>query len=647
MALAQYPCQGAWVTRTAVLGALAVVLFALPDFAVAGTYEVRSCAASASFRSEAWRTELTPAEPLDARDWCATNDAGTDGRVVFTRGRFLRNPLPPPAGAEAHLGRTGRLVFSAPAEAVVKRISYSRRLQSLDAGWEVRLKAGSDVLEACVQGPNDIECPDPGNGSFAATLDPGVASVELGIWCVDAVCPFNPGSLHDVAAVIYSSVVTIEENVAPTAAAPNVTGTNPSGWLNANATAALSGSDTLGLRRLEVVDTSDGNRVVGTVTNTGCVDWSVLPCSDTTVAGLGPGFGGSTALAALTDGTHQLRTRAVDAAGNQTLSGGAATTVKVDRTAPVATPVTQGATLIGETTTFEWTGPAAAQVAPITSGRLRVCRGPNAASLTCTWKTGVGQAGQSSVALGNDGDLTTVAVELTDQAGNVGLSPTVEFRRDTTAPGAPQLSERTGSGTRRVIDVATSDTDVAGYAVRLCGPNGCADSRSISFGFVELDLPAVGTYRADVALVDRAGNVGPAASVALERAADTVDPGPSTPTTPPPGTTPPGTTPPEAKTAIKLTVRKPIRPGVGTVTLRGTVQAGAASAITVSVTGRPRGRKRAVTRRTTAKPRATGGWTVRAALPAGVPRRSRLVIKVTATPTSRYRAASATFSRRR
>ena len=624
--------------RTAAVAAFVATGLLIADDALAGTFEVRNCGASVAKRADAWVADVRGGEPVETGNWCVSGQSETDGRIDFTASRFLRAPIvPPPSNPSASAGRVARMSLAAPPQSELRALTYSRRLHSIDEAWEIRLLAGSTLLEACILSVGETQCPDPTGGHFAASLPTGTEMVELAAFCVAAPCPYTPGPLHDFGAAIYSSVVTVEENVAPTPGAVGVTGTNAAGWLTAGATASLNGSDTLGLRRIEVVDASNGNAVVGTVTNNGCVDWSVLPCSEPS-AGLGIGLSGTVPLGALTDGTHQLRARAVDAANNPAL--GAPVTVKIDRTSPVAAPKTASGSVAATSVSFAWDGPAGTQQAPIIGGRMKACTGP-ALAQSCTWKTVASGAGSSELPLGNDGDLTTVQIELTDEAGNVGLSPAVELRRDTSAPAAPSISVGEGIPPRVVLSVGTNDPDVGGYALRFCGPNGCADTRRLPFGFIEVDAPSPGLYRAEVAIVDKAGNVGPATTVEINRTTAEVDAPPAN------GGEPKPTTPPVARTPIKLSLVKPIRLGIKRVALRGTTQAGSTSLITVSVSGRPSGRTRSVTKRTTVRPRSTGAWRVSAALPRGVPRGRKYTIKISATPTERFTAATATYVRRR
>lgn len=627
-------------TRHSATVVVAALAFWIPGTASAGSFDVRSCGASASNKSQAWITEARSGDQILDGDSCGIGGS-SDSWVDYRDSRWTRTFDGGASVLVANPGVVAALRFDAPPGGMLTSIRYRRQLYSSDEYWGVRARSAAGLIEQCTININHQDCDDLGDGSVLKTYGlSGAAWLAVELVCLGSPCLYGVGatspspSQPTAAAVIYSSVVTVEENIAPTAGSLTVNGTNAAGWLTAGATGSLSGSDTLGLRRLEVVDASNGDAVVGSVANTGCVDWSVLPCSEPS-AGLGPGFSGSVAIGALPEGAHQLKARAVDAAGNLAVSGPVA--VKVDRTAPVAIPTTTSAPISGTTAPFTWGAPAAPQTAPITGGRLKICTGPSAASLSCSWRNAIGPTGSESVPLGNDGDLTTVQVELTDEAGNVGLSSTVELRRDTTAPAAPVLSVTPGSGDRMVISVDTRDSDVADYALRYCGPSGCTDSRRRPFGFVDVDAPAPGPYRAEIALVDHAGNVGPTAVASFDRPA----------ATPPPRTDPPPTTPPITRTPIKLTVAKPIRPSIKRLSLRGTTQPGSTSRVTVSITGRPAGKSRSVTKRTSVKPKANGTWKLSAVLPARVPRGRKYTIRITAKPTDRFTAATATYTRRR
>ena len=596
---------------------IVAVLLSYPAVAAAGTFEVASCGATPTKRSAAWATSIRSGEPIESADWCVSGQAGTDGDVDFSGARFLRPPIPPPGPLSyATPGKVAGLTFSAPASGTLSSVTYRRRLRSIEQSWQIRLMAGVTKLEDCVLQVSEFECADTAlNQTFSTPLPANTTSLALEVWCVDSVCPYNPGPLYDFAAVIYSSVVTVQESIPPTVAAPLLTGLT-NGWVGAGApVATLSGSDTLGLRRIELLDGSD---VVQNVANSGCVDWSVLPCSDSSVPGLGPGFNGSASLAGLSDGVHQLKTRATDAAGNQALS--AAVEVKVDHRVPVPYWLSRGGTVGGESVAVNWLKPDGPVGSPITASRAKVCTGAPEPT-TCRWEAAPIE-GPLSIALGPDGTRTEVQIEMTDEAGNVGLSSVVEYLRDSTAPAAPQLALVAGSGAKRSIDVTATDPDVAEYALRICGPAGCIDSRRPATGRVDVDLGTPASYRVEVGLVDRVGNVGATSAVSVDYA-DT-KPGDSKPT------------------GLKLQSPTKLRPRITKVDIVGTVRAGSASKVTVTVKGRPAGRKKNVTYKATAKPTKSGKWTVRLKLPRGVSRRHGVLVKVTATPNAGYLGATVT-----
>ncbi len=606
----------ATVTRTRALACAFAAYGAFPAMSSAGSFDVLSCKASVADRSDAWSVSPLPAT-IEMTDLCGSGEPGSGGSV-FSGGRSIRPVLPPPGPYFSPAGRIAALMFSAPSGASLSAITYERRLQSIDASWRVQLRSDSMLLESCQVPVGAFQCPDLTGGTFQASLPLGTDALDLAAWCIGGSCPYGAGPLRDFAAVIYSSIVTVEESIAPTAGAPVISGLT-NGWVGAGSpSATFTGSDTLGLRRIELVD---GATAVSSVPNAACVDWSVLPCSDTSVPGLGPGFGGSAPLTSLTDGSHQLQTRATDAAGNQALSSSVA--VMVDRRAPLPVVVNKGGAINPDAVAFEWLTPADGG-SPFTAARVKICTGPPEPT-ACRWETGPVQ-GTLPVALGPEGTVTTVQVELTDEAGNVGLSPAVEYRRDTAAPAAPQLALVLDSGPKRLINVATTETDVAEYAVKICRADSCTDSRRTANGRVDLDLPALGTYRVDVGLIDRAGNAGATSSVTVEHQ-------PS-----------PGFDDPRPNTMVLLKSPIKLRPRATVIDVAGTVQVNSASKITITVKGRPAARKRNVIYRATTTPTKLGRWSARLKLPRGVNRRHGVLVTVKATPLDGY--LSSKISRR-
>ncbi len=581
--------------------------------AFAGEYEVRSCAASSAKRSDAWVATVDAGRPIEALDWCVSGQQGTDGEVVFSSARFVRPILPPPGPAFGPAGRAAGLTFVAPPGATLKRIDYRRDLQSLDQSWQVQLRSGAAIVESCEVPLGHYVCPDLYGGNPTFDLAAGTSELDLAAWCIVGPCPYGAGPLVEFAAVIYSSVVTVEEHGAPAVGAPNVAGLS-NGWIGTGAaSASLAGSDQLGLRRLELVE---DDAVLATLTKSGCVDWSIYPCSEPG-AGLSPAFSGTVSLNAIPEGEHVVRARATDAAGNTALS--APVTLKVDRTPPVAVGLSEGGVASARTREFSWFVPLGGS--PIVTTRVRVCTGRGAPS-SCRWEPATAD-GPLLIDTGEDGDVTTAQIEMTDQVGNVGITSAVEYRRDASAPAPPQLTVEAGSGARRALTVTAPDPDVAEYIVRVCSASGCTEQRRAPSARIEVQLPGPASYRVEVALVDRVGNVGAAAAANIDYA--------------------------QPLRATELALKSPKKlPRLGnSLTLKGTIAPGAASKITARVKGRPAGRKRDVTYKASVKPSKAGKWSVRVKLPRGVSRRRGVLVTVTATPAAGFSPAAVTRRVRR
>lgn len=468
------------------------------------------------------------------------------------------------------------------------------------------------MLEQCKLGPGEFQCNDPApGGTFEQDLPAGTTTLDLAAWC-DSACPYGAGPLYDFAAVIYSSTVTIREDGVPVASVPVASGLS-NGWVTAGAgSLAFGGSDQLGLRSVGLVE---GDGAVVTRDNGACVDWSVRPCAEASAGG-SAGFAGSAVagdLGALSDGEHVLRTRAADAAGNVTLS--APLVVRIDRTAPVAEGLTGGGMASASTRTLDWGVPGGGSA--VVSARVRLCTGAAFPATDCSWQAAPAE-GPYAFDIGGDGRVASAQVELTDAAGNVGLSGETPFMRDARAPAAPGLAIARSAGPQRTLNVTKSDADVASYIVRLCQGDACTETRQAATGSIALTLPGYGLYRVEVQLVDQVGNVGGAGTIAVDYQA-----GQDTPT----------------KRPLVLSVTTPSRLGTRSMLVKGKVTIGAAQTIKVTLSGHRRGRKRAVTSSKTVRPSATGKWSVRVKLPARIVRKTGVLVTVRATPTAAYLAA--------
>ncbi len=253
----------------------------------------------------------------------------------------------------------------------LRRLQLQRDLQSIDDAWSIEVAEipGGRVLDECLlTGSNEPQCPDGAPSGLDTTLTAGTTALSIRLRCLQSGCGYVPsGPLYDFAIAIYSSEVTIEESVAPTVGVPSVLGGGSAGWSGGEARLQLSGADTLGIRRFEVLE---GDTIVGTVQRS-CVDWSVLPCSEP-AAGLSTTAAAQVKLSELAieqNEEHQLRVRAVDAAGNSTTS--APITVGYD-TSPRTPMSFLGTGLSNEPTrTLAWF--LSGRGAPAVSGTARIC----------------------------------------------------------------------------------------------------------------------------------------------------------------------------------------------------------------------------------------------------------------------------------
>ncbi|MEH3052997.1 MAG: hypothetical protein PGN13_03175, partial [Patulibacter minatonensis] len=197
---------------------LVALLAALPCPSQASTYVVKSCSSSTALRGDAWTAFGGAGSLTMFGDSCASAAPDTDGEVSFSRSRWFRptltSGLPNSPG-----GRVGGFEFRAPANARLTRLSYVRRLQSIDTVWSVRLRtdAGTGLGDDCVTTVQD-QCPDIHGGSYAVeTLPADTHAVEVAVFCGQSTCAYGSGPVYDFAIAIYSSEVTVEENTPPTA----------------------------------------------------------------------------------------------------------------------------------------------------------------------------------------------------------------------------------------------------------------------------------------------------------------------------------------------------------------------------------------------------------------------------------------------
>ena len=294
---------------------------ALAPQAVAGTYDVLTCDEAPGGENHAWRPTGSESPYLEVGESCPTNGTERSGLYV----RDLVGAGLAPSGANAAWN------FRAPAETTIRRWRYSRWLgKDGDPDWIVYARVGDAIeLDNCELSDDLGYCESGGQFGSGPWNDVGaiaVRTLQFGVRCADGALPCVTGgqTINNAWAYLYSSVVTLTENVLPDIDPPQGS-LLETGWLQRTHTVEISGSDDLGLRETRVY--VDG-KVVAQATRDcdftytlPCVD---PPCSPDVVGGTcGDGAASATHTidtTKLTDGRHELRVAVVDAAGNETRS---------------------------------------------------------------------------------------------------------------------------------------------------------------------------------------------------------------------------------------------------------------------------------------------------------------------------------------
>lgn len=511
-------------------------------------------------------------------------------------------------------GIAARLRFEAPADSAITAFTYTRRLQSIWGDWEIHLRtqAGEGLGDSCVRDLNESECAEGQVAAFSKDSMPvGTTALELVAECTAAPsCLYGTGPLYDFAVAIYSSEVTIEENVDPSVSAPVLAGGGPGGWFGPSGRLTMSGQDTLGIRRFEVLD---GDRVAKTVERT-CVDWSVLPCAEP-AAGLTAAATASVDLGelGLEPGVHQLSVRAVDGAGNAKTTAPIA--VSYDATPQTATGFVGDGTAREADRVLQWG--SLGFNAPAVSAVARICTGATENPTACREQP-VPPAGSLALQLA-DGETATVQITTTDAAGNVGTSAVARLTRDATAPAAPELSVIGADGNDRLVSVGGE----AGSRVlaELCRGDTCtALQPATAPATLRAVLPVAGAYELRVTLTDAVGNTSVASTIGLARTA-----------LPVPSPTPTA----ERALTIKLSVQRDV--ARRRLTLRGTVPPGSSRRIAIRLTTRTR-TGRSITRRARIEVPSSGRFTKRLRLPTGTSAARPITLTLAPTPAAGWKA---------
>ena len=227
-----------------------------------------------------------------------------------------------------------------------------------------------------------------------------------------------------------AATVFVDDQVAPSVAAPSGPLTDNTGWQAGNREVTLEASDVTGIRALRVGETTL-SALPGAVGGCGEVGVGIAYSYPTPCAG-SRGVNGPQTFAVdtrlIANGTSQLKGHAFDTAGNEGESS--QFVVRVDNEAQASPSVVTGDGAWSNAATGSWDVQAAAETdrAPIAAMDIEVC-----VPAGCTTDT----IGSPSVAVNRElpEGLSTARARSTDTAGNVsGWSAPVEVRRDRRAP---------------------------------------------------------------------------------------------------------------------------------------------------------------------------------------------------------------------
>lgn len=524
--------------------------------AAAGSYIVNSCQATSSRSFAAWSISVRPGEMVTAGSNCGIGQ-GTQTQYYDLREAAALVASTGGSALQAAAGNIAVAQLTAPPAAAIRGIAYRRHIDAANDEFWPGLYADAAVTERCVVTVQSPDCTalasDGDNRAFS--FSPGVHQLTLGLTCGNPPCAYGFGTVPAAVIAIYSSEVTIEENTPPTLSPFTITG-GSQGFVNGDAVVSFGGSDTLGIRKLEVLR---GDDVAATVDGV-CVDWSVLPCSEPS-AGLGTGASGTkkiSDLRLLTGRKTDLRVRATDGAGNVTTS--AATTLEYDPDGYTVRNAAGTGLSNAEQRSLRWN--AFGDGAPVTSSTAHLCIGTGPAPSDCR-DVAVDPQGPLTFSLPNDGSTATAQITITDAAGNTTTSDSYAFSRDASAPAAPSVYLAGASGTDRLVSIGGE----AGSQIhaKVCAVGGaCTEIPAATApAVVTAPLPNPGDYDVTATLSDAAGNVSAPTTLRVNR------PKPEA----------------EAKSLnLKVRVRSDLRKR--TITVSGSVAKHAASRIDLKITGK-------------------------------------------------------------
>lgn len=507
---------------------------ATPTGALGATYVVTACdVAPDGFTNDSWTYSESVAGRFDHASGCSDPPGGEYA------GLYLRDTLN--IGTNAPSGTSAYWTFAAPATTTISAITYSRHLRTFgDDGWRAELLADNSPLEVCQTSGIETQC-DRGTTGGASVSFSGLiaAQLQVGGRCAPqapATSCTHGGTLHRLITTIYGASVTLSDTTFPSVSTMGGS-IAAGGWLRGPQTVTASGSDATGVSRLELLEGSAALRD----DQRSCDYTKPAPC--TNPGGQVDASWAPLNTATLTDGSHLLRVRVRDAAGNATESS--SISIDTDNTAPAA-PVSLaagGGSAWSPTATraLAWALPSG-QAAPITGAIVTSCL-----AVSCT-TTAAPSTTSASVELPSPGEWTA-AVHLADEAGNTDQAnaATVTLRYDPDAPAAPTLGGpqpgQTSSFPSFSVPITISDPGPAPLELpvaELChaGGSACAGVDGEQANRVDFTVPGPGTWMLRVRARDAAGNLSDAASTTVNYMPAEPSPTPSVTPTPTASATP-------------------------------------------------------------------------------------------------------------
>jgi hypothetical protein len=427
------------VSRRRTLLAFAVAALALQTTsASAGTYDVAACGGAAGGANNAFGAA---ADPQMAAYTICPNTPSNPATGLVTRASATAGPGWVPYWAGAYQ------IFEAPPGASLEAVWFDVAVIRLATTWSTGIVTFDNDFNVgglpwgCYGGPGCGIGTPAFFGPIAVGLG-GHTKFRFETRCVAAGgCDISASGFQPGMRALFSAAnvtVRVQDSTTPSVSLSG--GSLFSGeWLRGTHSGYSAESDNVGImiNRTWVDDRellySEDFRDGGWPGDIRCDYTRRRPCNDM------PGAGSHVNTRALSDGTHQLRVEAVDAAGN---AGSAIRTIKVDNTAParVNTNV-EGGEGWRQTNDFSvsWTN-SSDQAAPITTAHYRLCSsgatsdsGPRCTSGS---RSDTGIERLSGLSVPGPGEYS-LQVWLEDAAGNnepENASDPVRLRFDNAAP---------------------------------------------------------------------------------------------------------------------------------------------------------------------------------------------------------------------